>query len=208
MAAWAGLAPGEWTDAIEAALCASLGEEAVWLNATDLLPEADAAFAQPILLLRAQDAAVTGALESAGPEIQAVVNARYAAECARLTMEQATTDGAGEGLAERLAALEARQGEILNTLAAREAAVQETLASLSGTLGLVLKRLDAQATTLGAHLERQQATVGHGSQDAAGLLEAADAFKKTLGLTLAEFLARIEQRAEEDRAAFRVSQFN
>ncbi len=197
------LVPGDWTEAIEAALSAALGEDAVWLNATDLLPEADAVFAQPILLLRAQDAAVTGALESAGPGLQAVINAGYAAECARLTLEQAISGDAGEGLAERIAerltALEARQGEILKAQEAQAAVAQEALANLSGTLALVLKRLDAQAAMLGPHLERQ---------DSAGLLDAAEAFRKTLGLTLAEFLARIEQRAEEDRATYRMSQFN
>lgn len=199
----AGRAPGEWTEAIEAALCASLGEDAVWLNATDLLPEADAALAQPILLLRAQDAAVSGALESAGPELQAVVNARYAAECARLTMEQAVSDGAGAGLAARLQALEARQTEILDGLAARDAAMQEALARMSGTLSGVLERLETQMATLEVRMARQAGSAG--AQDMA---EAAETFKKTLGLTLAEFLARIEQRAEEDRAAIRVSQFN
>lgn len=200
------LTPGEWTEAIQEALCTSLGEDSVWLNATDLLPEADAALAQPILLLRAQDAAVTGALESAGPELQAVINARYAAECARLTLEQAGSGGTGEGLSDRLAAIESRQSEILNTLSAREASMQEAFAALSGSLAQVLKRLDSQAATLTAHMERQEADPS--DQNAFGMTEAADAFKKTLGLTLAEFLARIEQRAEEDRAAIRMSQFN
>jgi hypothetical protein len=200
------LAPGEWTEAIETALCASLGEEAVWLNATDLLPEANAALAQPILLLRAQDAAITGALESVGPEIQAIINARYAAECARLTMEQAASDGAGGELASRLRAIEARQEEILDGLAARDAELQAALSALSGALAQVLKRLDAQSEMLNAHMEREATALS--TAGAQGMAEAVDSFKKTLGLTLAEFLARIEQRAEEDRAAIRISQFN
>jgi hypothetical protein len=200
------LAPGEWTDALETALCASLGEDAVWLNATDLLPEADAALAQPILLLRAQDAAISGALESAGPEIQAVVNARYAAECARLTVEQTISDGAGERLASQLVAIEERQRAILEGLAIRDAATQETLTALSRTLARVLDRLDAQAEALNAHMEHEARAPA--TQDAQNIAETVEAFRKTLGLTLAEFLARIEQRSEEDRAAIRISQSN
>jgi hypothetical protein len=200
------LAPGEWTEAIETALCASLGEDAVWLNATDLLPEADAALALPILLLRAQDAAISGALEGAGPEFQAVVNARYAAECARLTMDRVASDGAGEGLASRLVTIEDRQREILEGLATRDAALQEALGALSATLAQVFDRLDAQAEAQNAHMERTASTFA--AQNAQDMAEAADSFKKTLGLTFAEFLARIEQRAEEDRVAIRVSQFN
>jgi hypothetical protein len=197
------LAPGEWTEAIETALCASLGEDAVWLNATDLLPEADAALALPILLLRAQDAAISGALEGAGPEFQAVVNARYAAECARLTMDRVASDGAGEGLASRLVTIEDRQREILEGLATRDAAL---LGALSAMLVQVFDRLDAQAEAQNAHMERAASTFA--AQNAQDMAEAADSFKKTLGLTLAEFLARIEQRSEEDRVAIRVSQFN
>ena len=36
------MAPGDWTGAITAALAESLGPDAVWLNPTDLLPEAGA----------------------------------------------------------------------------------------------------------------------------------------------------------------------
>jgi hypothetical protein len=200
------LAPGEWTEAIETALCTSLGEDSVWLNTTDLLPEADAALAQPILLLRAQETAVIGALESAGPKVQAIVNARYAAECARLTMEQAASDGAGEGLASRLMTIEAHQKEIIERVVARDAAMQEALSALSGTLIQALERIDAQIEMLAAHLERKPSAPSVPS--AQDMVEAAESFKKTLGLTLAEFLARLEQRVEEDRAAIRISQFN
>lgn len=194
----AALAPGEWTQAIETALCASLGEDAVWLNATDLLPETDAALAQPLLLLRVQEAAISSALESAGPDIQAVVNARYAAECARLTLDQVASDGAGQGMADRLAALEARQVQIADTLAR------------------VLERLDIQSERLSGRIEdlisvsadrtaEDRAAQNKAAQDIAA---AAEAFKKTLGLTFAEFLARMEQHSEEERTAIRVSRYS
>ena len=123
----AALPPGDWTAALAAALAAALGAEAAWLNPTDLLPEAGAALAQPLLLLRAQGAAVGAGLEAAGPGLQAVVNARYAAEVARLTAAAAAP-------ADRLAALAARQDEIA-----------AALDRVAGTLALVLQRLDAQA---------------------------------------------------------------
>ena len=183
------LAPGEWTDALEAALAEALGTDAVWLNATDLLPEAGAALAQPLLLLRAQAAAVTAALETAAPELQAVINARYAAEVARLTADA----DVGGPLAARLAAIEARQGEILERLASGP---DPALASLTATLATMLQRLDAQSQVLHTHIARED-------QVAARLAEISDlaatpqAFQETIGLTLAEFLAQIERRDAE-----------
>ena len=181
------LAPGAWTGALEAALSDALGPEAVWLNATDLLPEAGAALAQPLLLLRAQDGALRDGLESAGPGLQAVVNARYAAECARLTAGA----GAGEALDARLGALEAQQAEILGRLAAQNSAL-ETLASLGETLAVVLQRLDAQSEVLHTHIAREDRVA-----DQLGLLAGMAArpsdFETSVGVTLAEFLARIEQ---------------
>lgn len=182
-----GLAPGAWAGALEAALADELGAEAVWLNATDLLPEAGAALAQPLLLLRAQDGALRDGLESAGPGLQAVVNARYAAECARLTAGA----GAGEALDTRLAALEAQQAEILGRLAAQNSAL-ETLASLGETLAAVLQRLDAQSEVLHSHIARED-RVADQLGLLAGLAARPSEFETSVGLTLAEFLARIEQ---------------
>lgn len=207
------LAPGEWTGAIETALCATLGEDAVWLNTTDLLPEADTLLAQPILFLRAHDGALAGALEAAGPDLQAVVNARYAAECARLTMEHAATAGEG-ALATRLAAIEARQDQILESLTARSGFTDEILASLSESLAVVLQHLESQAELLHGYITRQaaearsEAQSGARNRDGADMAATAAAFQKTLGLSFAEFLARIEQRSEADRAAIRVSQYS
>lgn len=199
------LAPGEWTGAIEAALSERLGEDAVWINATDLLPEADAALAQPILLLRAQDAAITGALETASPELQAVINARYAAECARLTMDRAAEAGAGGALAERLSRIEAQQAELLERLGPRGGGTQEALADLTETMGAVLQRLESQAELLQGHITRENRM---SDLSARNVSAATDALKEMLGVTLAEFLARLEQRSEEDRAALRMQQVN
>lgn len=229
------LALGEWTAALEEALCATLGPDAVWLNATDLLPEAAAALAQPLLLLlRAHDAAVTGALEGAGPELQAVINARYAADCARLTLAQAAASGAEGPLADRLAAIEARQNDILARLDAQDRAAQDAAAWRAAEAeteaddDAVAARLDRFAETMAAIMDRLEARdaalADHGAvtarlgerlealqarlDDMQGGAAAPVAFQETIGVTLAEFLARIEQRADEDRAGLRVPQFN
>jgi hypothetical protein len=214
----AGLAPGEWTGALEAALAGTLGEDAAWINPTDLLPEAAAALSQPLLLLRAQGAAVTGALETAGAELQAVINARYAADCARITLEHA----AGEGpLADRLAAIEARQAEIQAMQEAAATRLAEMTGTLTEALAGIAARLDAQESAqkiaLESALESAQARgQAEGVERLAGEIAALSAavpgpgaFQETLGVTLAEFLARIEQRAEADhRPGHRATHFN
>jgi hypothetical protein len=203
------MVPGAWTEAIAAALGERLGEDSVWINATDLLPEAEAALAQPILLVRAQDTAITGALESAGPELQAVINARYAAECARLTLEQISTSGIGGGLAERLSRIEAEQIEFFERQASRQSGLEETLAglsaTLSGTMAAILQRLESQADLLQGHITQESRMSDQSARD---VTAATEAFRETLGVTFAEFLARLEQRAEEDRAALRIHNFN
>jgi hypothetical protein len=190
-----GLAPGAWTGALEAALADELGPEAVWLNATDLLPEAGAALAQPLLMLRAHDGALRDGLETAGPGLQAVVNARYAAECARLTAGA----GAGEALDARLGEIEARQVEILERLAAQNAAL-ETLAGLGETLAVVLRRLDGQSEVLHTHIARED-RVADQLGLLAGLAARPSDFETNVGVTLAEFLARIEQVQAEGLVA-------
>jgi hypothetical protein len=168
-----GLAPEDWAAALEAALQAALGE-AAWVNATEVPAAPDA----PVLLLRAQAEAVSEALEAAGPELSAIIGARFAAAAARLAA------GDTGALAERLAAIEARQAAIL---AALEAQTQgAALARVAEGLGAVLERLDAQAG-------REDMVAGR----LAELVEAAvapAAFQETLGVTLAEFLARLERR--------------
>lgn len=193
------LAPGEWTAALEVALAETLGADAVWINATDLLPEADAALAHPLLLLRAQDRAVTGALQSAEPGLQAVISARYASEVARLTVD------AGAPLAERLTAIESRQTEILDRLATRSTA-EQTLERLNDVLIGLMQKIDIQDELLRGHIAAQEARqdLSRERDDAVAGRE----FQETLGVSFAEFLARIERRSEEDRATLRVPQFN
>jgi hypothetical protein len=185
-------APGDWAGALEAALQAALGD-AVWVNATDIIG-AEAALDQPLLLLRAQADAVSGALEPAGPGLQAVINARFAAATARLAADDATGP-----LAARLQALEAGQGAMLAALEARDAA----LAELTATLSVVLQRLDAQADVLHGHIAREDMVAGRLSE-LAELARGPAAFQETLGVALAEFLARLERR----EAAVRVPQFS
>ncbi len=193
-------APEDTAVALEAALQAELGPEAVWVNATDLLPEA-APLDQPILLLRAHGDAVAAGLEAAGPEVQAVINARFAAETARL----AAGADAGGPLAARLAAIEARQDEIMAALAAR-AGTDAALTQIAETLAALLPRVEAQAEMLEGHIAREDIVAARLAELGA-MAGTPAAFQETLGLTLAEFLARLERRAEEGPPT-RVPQFS
>ena len=175
---------------LEAALQAELGAEAVWVSATER-PEATD-LDQPLLMLRAQGEAV---LEAAGPELMAVIGAGFAARAARIA---AGAEGAGlaDRLADRLAAIEARQEAILAGLAARaedERTGAEALGRLAAALGQVLQRLDAQADVIHAHIAREDMVAGRLAELAA-MAGTPAAFRETLGVTLAEFLARIENR--------------
>ena len=181
-------APEDWAGALEAALQAALGD-AVWVNATDLIGDA-AALDQPLLLLRVQAAAVAGALEPAGPGLQAVINARFATATARLA-----ADPESGPLAERLAALAAGQDGIRAALEA-QAGLGAVLAELTGTLAMVLQRLDAQADVLHGHIAREDMVAGR-LAELTELARGPAGFQETLGLTLAEFLARLERRAAE-----------
>lgn len=137
----AGLAPGARTAALEAALQAALGADAVWLNPTAALAGGEAALDQPLMLLRAQEAAVSGALASASPGLRAVIDARYATDTARLTAGAAP----GSEIAARLDAIEARQADILGRLEAREAEGAAFEERLGLTIAEFLARLEAQA---------------------------------------------------------------
>jgi hypothetical protein len=194
-----------WTAALEAALQAELGGEAIWVSPADVLPEGEADLDQPLLLLRAQAEAVSGALEAAPAPLQAVISAGYAIEVARLTA--GAGPGQGQGLAARLEAIEAGQARILDALAAAassEAAPIETapivtaLARLENSLNTgmnavleeVLRRLEAQEAQLAAQAAGIEALAARPDAAPEG------GFQETIGLTLAEFLARLETRAE------------
>jgi hypothetical protein len=188
--------------ALEAALQAELGSDAAWVNATEPLPEdAAALLEQPLLMLRAQGGATAEALTAAGPELQAVINARVAVETARL----AASVEPGAPLAARLVAIETRQAEILAALAARSG-IDDTLARLTETLAVALQRLEAQSEVLHGHIAREDMVAGRLAELSQLALGPA-AFQESLGLTLAEFLARLERRAEET-APSRVPQFS
>jgi hypothetical protein len=212
-----GIPPEGRTAALEAALKATLGADAVWLSAVEApaaAPPADlsepaalaeaAAFAAPLAVLRAHGAAVEAAVEAAGPGLMAVVNARFAADVARLAASAAlgTEPEGGGDLSARLAALEAGQAEVLAGLGA-QAEIGAALARLTETLGGTLARLEAQAEVLEAHIAREDMVAGR-LAELSRLAAAPSAFQETLGVTLAEVLARLERRAEE--AAPRVPQ--
>jgi hypothetical protein len=197
--------PEGWSAALETALQAALGPDAIWVSTADILagdPAAD--LEAPLLLFRAQAAAVEGALASGeGPEappapLQAVINARYAAEVARLTAGAAP----GSALDARLAALEtgiAALGPRLAALAeaipdrtagaaAPDAVIKAVVEAAAGRVTEeISRRLDAQAAAIEALGERVAALAA--SPDGTAAL---DDFRESVGLTLAEFLARIE----------------
>ena len=212
----AGTAPEAWTGVLEAALQAELGRDAIWVSPADILPGAETDLDQPLLLLRAQAEAVAGALEAAPTPLQAVVSARYAAEVARLTAGAAPAPVPGGGLdgelGARLEAIEARQERILEALAVAtgETARGETAlgrleksinAGLSAVLEELLRRLEAQETQLAAQAAGLEALAGRLAGGAGPDAE----FQETIGLTLAEFLARLEARAEPGERARRIS---
>ena len=206
----AALDPADWAAAIEAALRARLGGEiggdAVWISAADLDAE-DAGLAPvlaeaPLLLLRAQERAVAEGLAEASPGAQAVIHARYAVETARL----AAGAEPGSALARRLAVIETRQEEILEMMVERagEAAAFGRLAALLQT---ALERIDAQGAALAglagriealgaeAEVQASERAAEQATVISAGMAAEMTAFRRELGLTLAEFLARMEQEA-------------
>ncbi len=187
------IAPEGWTAALEAALRAELGADAVWISSADSPPAAAGLPDLPLLLLRAQAEAVAAGLEAAGPGTQAVVQARYAVEAARL----AAGAEPGSALARRLAVIETRQEEILEMLVAR-ADETATLGRLGATLAAAIERLDAQA----ARTERQIESLAESLTGRIAALAGPDsaAFHTELALTLAEFLARLEQGAAQRTA--------
>ena len=177
-----GRGPAERIAALGAALAAALGPDAVWLGAADLPAEAAASGAADpdplpdllpeaaLILLRAQDAATAGGFAAAGPGLRAVIDAHLAVEAARRAADLA----AALGLATAAQA------------AARDAAAAQEAAALDRRLAA----LEARLETL---LERLPDAREHRPDPAA---EEARAFEARLGLALAEFLARLERRAD------------
>jgi hypothetical protein len=210
-------ASGAPTEALAAALAAELGPEALWLGATALLgappgdvsgdASGDAPGIAPgiapdaaLLLLHARGAATAAGLAAAGPGVQAVIDAAYAVDCARLA---AGADPGGP-LARRLAALEARLETGLETtlgagldagfaalrdaLDARAAPAAAAAAAVEAALGPALE------AALRPALAELAAATGRAAREAERLAELRD----TIAVTLAEFLARLERRAAAD----------
>lgn len=173
-------APEDWAAALEATLQAALGPEAVWVHPTDLIEAGAAALAeQPVLFLKAYAAAAEEGIAAAEPGVHAVINARFAAETARLTAERAAAlaaeaaarEGEAEaGLAARLWAIEGEVARLAEGLAVRPEP-EAALAPLAERIGALAARIEDEAAR-------------------------ATAFEERIGLALAEFLARIEARAE------------
>ena len=186
-------APATWGQALAAALDAGLGPEAAWVNATDLVAEtgqepapqagpvadqvATGITEQPVVLLRAWSEAAQAGVAAIGPEVRAVIDARYAAATAQATA----------ALTARLAAEAAGEaaGEA-GGLEARLERIEATLARLGTDVGEAAARTEGIAT-LGRAVE------------ALAQRDATAAFEERIGLVLAEFLARIETAVETRR---------
>jgi hypothetical protein len=174
------------TDSLETALSDALGRDAVWIKALPGMTQdqagRDAGFDAPVLHLKALEDAVAGI---APPEagLQAVISARFAVETARLAAGEAP----GSALDARLAAIEDRLERITGVLERPAAPVADP--ALARTLVSVLARL-----------EKQQACL----EGLAGDVVAKDAgmagFQDSIGLALAEFLARLERHAGQTAA--------
>lgn len=223
--------------ALEGALQAALGADAVWVNAADLVPAAlrtpyaapgtagplpDA----PLLLLRAEDEARRATLEVAGPDAQAVIGARFAIATARLAA------GLGEEgrIVERLAAIEARQAAILAVLEAeaeaeaaragrersdREAALDRlagAITALAARIDTAAARTETMAETMAESVaETMAGTAMRMAEETAARHAELAAFRETVGLALAEFLAEFLAELERRGAApmpVRVPQFS
>ena len=211
--------------ALEGALQAALGADAVWVNAADLVPAAlrtpyaasgsgPAVPDAPLLLLRAEGEARRATLEVAGPDAQAVIGARFAIATARLAA------GLGEEgrIVERLAAIEAGQAAILAALeaeaarAGRERSDQEAaLDRLAGAITALAARIDTAAarteTMAEAVAETMAGTAMQMAEETAARHAELAAFRETVGLALAEFLAEIERRGAAPMPV-RVPQFS
>lgn len=150
LGAGAGADPEAAGAALEARLADEFGPDAAWVNATDLIDDAEAGAGEatttrkpaadmavdldaPLLLLRASAGAVADGLDFAGPGVQAVVSASFAARAAHIAAAHIAADRmaadrmAGESAADadlvlRFAALEAGQERIEAVLAANRAA--------------------------------------------------------------------------------------
>lgn len=195
-----GLAPATRTAALQAGLADALGPEAIWIGTTDLPPgdagETETLPEAALLVLGAHAEAIETGFRAAGPELQAVIDARYAVRCARLTAGAE----AGAPLAQRLDAMETHLAEMTGA----QAATGEAMARLSAALGAITGHLEAQSAALRAHLARESSTetrLAACLDEFSRLAEAPAAFQETLGLTLAEFLARLERRDVEAGAA-------
>lgn len=221
--------------ALEAHLASEFGPDAAWVSPADLIAEVEGAAGDtatgpaagsvagkvsaapgvdldaPLLLLRAGAEAVDEGLAFAGPAVQAVVSAGFAARAARIAASRIEADRLGSDgdlvgggmdplLALRLAGIEAGQARIEAALAAEaesRAAAAAADVRLTELLAKVLRRLDAQADVLHGHIARED-KVAERLGEIAGLAAApaisTAAFQETLGLALAEFLARLERR--------------
>ena len=223
--------------ALEGALQAALGADAAWVNAADLVPTAlrapdvaPHAFSgaisgasgplpdAPLLLLRAGDEAHRATLEVAGPDAQAVIGARFALAVAR----HAAGLGEEGRLAERLTAIETGQAAILAALEAEATRAEHerseqgiALDRLAGAITALAARIDiaaARSETMAETLVETMAetlagTVAQAAEETAARLAELAAFRETVGLTIAEFLAELERRSAAPMPV-RVPQFS
>ena len=159
----------------------------------------------------------------AGGEIQAVIGARFAIAAARLGAEvmadaMAANEGrvaegkAGapdlaEGVAGRIGALEARQAALVAALEAEAALAERAREAQEAALDRLAGAVTALAAQVDAAAARAETAVERAASGEAERRAGLEAFRDTVGLTLAEFLAALERRAEAP-VAVRVPQFS
>ena len=202
----AAIAPDRWTAALEAALRRRRSGRRRSGSAppTSCPAEAERSPTCRSCCCAPQGAAVAEGLAAAGPGTQAVIQARFAVEAARL----AAGAEPGSALARRLAVIETRQEEILEMLVERaeEAADPRAPRPAGATLAAALERLDAQAAALAGSRPRPASSPGASPpwppppRSPTPQPRRPAAFRQDLGLTLAEFLARLEQAAARPAA--------
>ena len=198
-------APEDWTAALEAALQAALGADAIWVSPVDILAggdaDLDAAAAPPARPGRGGRRARCEAGAAAG--LQAIINARYAAEVARLT----AAAGAGQRRSTRgwrrsrrgrqrhrsaLGSRRRRPGRCRRWPGSRPAVDRDAERGARG--GAAPARRPGGA----AARRRQAERIGRIARWPAGPprpIRGRRPSARALGLTLAEFLARLETQA-------------
>jgi hypothetical protein len=183
--------------ALEAALAAELGEEAVWISAAEAGGGATDLDREAILFLRAGDQATMAALAEA-PEIRAVIAAGSAARAAETAARLAA--GAVAGAAERAGGDAAHLAARLERIEARLDGIEKGAARLDGPDGLAARFEILEG--IAARLERIEARLAIPAEQGPAGFERVAGLMEVIARRLAEQSARAgEAEARGDALA-------